>query len=581
MVQRQSTLFLPTLREDPADAEAVSHKLLVRTGLIRQVGAGLWTYLPAGWRVNAKIVQVIREEMNAIGGQEMSMPLITPGELWEKTGRIRIPELFKLTDRAERPLVLALTHEETITFHARELRSYRDLPKILYHFQTKGRDEPRPRGGLLRVREFVMKDAYSFDRDEEGLDVAFRAHAKAYERIFERCELDVVGVEAESGMMGGSESFDYLAPSGSGENTLVTCERGDYAADLEIAHGVPRAPSFPESLAAPTEVETPGIETCEDLAGFLGIDVAATSKAMPVVADGKVVLALVRGDDRLDDAKLGAVLGSDVRPAQVDEIVEAFGAEPGSLGPVGFDGEIVVDETLREGQFVAGANRTGYHHRGVERGRDFDGRAADIRLSREGDRCPRCGGALAFRTAIEVGHIFKLGTYYSVPLDATYLDEQSVEHPIVMGSYGIGPGRVLAAIVEQGHDERGIVWPAVGRPVRRAHARRSQAGPTRSRRCAAGLPTSFRRPGRDVLLDDREARPGEKFADADLLGCPLRVTVGKKSLDDGAVDVRRRRETEDARVRACVCERLDSGGLMAAKKRTLLRASRSVPRSRG
>jgi prolyl-tRNA synthetase len=295
MLQRQSTLFLPTLREDPADAEAVSHKLLVRAGLIRQVGAGLWTYLPAGWRVHEKVVEVIREEMDAIGGQEMSMPVLTPAELWQTTGRYRIPEVFKFKDRSEREFVLAMTHEETITFHARELRSYRDLPKILYHFQTKERDEPRPRGGLLRVREFVMKDAYSFDRDEEGLDVAFRAHAGAYERMFERCGLDFVAVEAESGMMGGSESVDYLAPAGSGENTLVTCERGDYAADLEIAHGIPRAPDFPARLEAPEEVATPGIVTCEDLAGLLGVDLAATSKAMPVVADGAVVLALGSG----------------------------------------------------------------------------------------------------------------------------------------------------------------------------------------------------------------------------------------------------------------------------------------------
>ena len=460
MLQRQSTLFLPTLREDPADAEAVSHKLLVRAGLIRQVGAGLWTYLPAGWRVHEQVVQIVREEMDAIGGQEMSMPVLTPAELWQKSGRYRIPEVFKLTDRGERPFVLAMTHEETITFHARELRSYRDLPKILYHFQTKGRDEPRPRGGLLRVREFVMKDAYSFDRDEEGLDGAFRRTPVAYERIFERCGLDVVAVEAESGMMGGTESVDYLAPSGSGENTLVTCERGDYAADLEIARGVPRAPSFPSGSAAPAEVETPGITTCEDLAGFLGMDLAATSKAMPVVADGKVVLALVRGDDRLDEAKLAAVVGSDVRPAQVDEIVEAFGAEPGSLGPSGSTARSCSTRRSARGSSspartapgtTCAASSTGGTSR---RGSPTSGSRA------RGDVCPRCGGALVFRTAIEVGHIFKLGTTYSVPLDAMYLDEQSVERPIVMGSYGIGPGRVLAAIVEQRHDDRGIVWPA-------------------------------------------------------------------------------------------------------------------------
>ena len=548
MVQRQSTLFLPTLREDPADAEAVSHKLLVRAGLIRQVGAGLWTYLPAGWRVHENVAQIVREEMNAIGGQEMSMPVLTPAELWQLSGRYdKFDSLMKLRDASEREFVLAATHEETVTFHARELRSYRDLPKILYHFQTKEREEARPRGGLLRVREFVMKDAYSFDRDEAGLDRSFLAQKGAYERIFERCGVETVAVQAESGMMGGSESVDFLAPSGSGENTLVTCENGDYAADLEITHGVPRPPEFPEALAEPAEVETPDVTTCEALAAFLGIDLAATSKAMPVVADGKVVLALVRGDDRLDEAKLVSVLGTTVRPAQVDEIRAAFGAEPGSLGPVRFAGEVVVDETLREGQFVAGANRTGYHLRGVERGRDFDGRIADIRLSREGDRCPRCGGALTFRTAIEVGHIFKLGTFYSVPFDATYLDEQSIEHPIQMGSYGIGPGRVLAAIVEQGHDDRGIVWPRSVAPYD-AHVLSLAGGSDEVATMAARLAEDLSGSGRDVLLDDRDARPGEKFADADLLGCPLRVTVGKKSLDDGSVDVRRRSETQDTRV---------------------------------
>jgi prolyl-tRNA synthetase len=460
MIARASQLFLPTLRDDPADAEAVSHRLLVRGGFIRQVTAGLWTYMPLGWRVHRRVERIVREEMDAIGSQEILAPVLTPAELWQRTGRYGSPELFKLQDRNGRDYILPITHEETITFHALEIQSYRQLPQLWYHFQTKDRDEPRPRGGLLRVREFIMKDSYSLDRDEAGLAVSFEKNRVAYVRIFERCGIEAVPVQAESGMMGGTESLDYLAPSGSGENTLVTCENGDYAADLEIARGVPRAPSFPEPLGAPAEVETPGTTTIEALAELLSIDEAATSKAMPYTKeDGSVVLALVRGDDRLEEAKLLAALGHAARPATEDEIRSAFGADPGSLGPVGFGGEVIADELLREGQFVAGANRTGWHLRGVEAGRDFQARFADIRTPREGDRCPICGGELAFQTAIEVGHIFKLGTRYSEPLGATFLDEDGQEKPIVMGSYGIGPGRVMAAAVEQHHDAGGIVWP--------------------------------------------------------------------------------------------------------------------------
>jgi prolyl-tRNA synthetase len=534
---RASQLFIPTLREDPGDAEAASHRLLVRGGFIRQVSAGLWTFLPLGWRVHERAVQIVREEIDAIGGQEMFMPVVTPAELWQQSGRYPIPELWKTNDRMGRPFVLAMTHEETVTFHAREITSYRQLPQILYHFQTKVRDEPRPRAGLIRVREFIMKDAYSFDRDEEGLERSFRAHEGAYHRIFERCGLQYYAVEAESGMMGGSESVDFLAPSGSGENTLVTCANGDYAADLEVARAVPRPPEFPERLDAPAEVETPGVTTIEGLAELLGVDPAATSKAMPVVKlDGTLVLGLVRGDDRLEEAKMTAALGSGFRPATEDEIREAFGADPGSIGPIGFGGEIVADETLREGQFVAGANRTGRHLRGVEHGRDFEARFADIREPREGDVCPRCGGALTFQTALEVGHIFKLGTHYSVPLGARYLDEQGVERPIVMGSYGIGPGRIMAAAVEQQHDEHGIAWPTAMAPYEVEIVSIGAAGPE-AEASAGRLAEELESDGLAVLLDDRDLRPGEKFADADLIGCPIRITVGKKTLEDGRVDV--------------------------------------------
>jgi len=555
---RASELFIPTLREDPGDAEAVSHRLLVRGGFIRQTAVGLWSYLPLGWRVHQQVVQIVREEMNAIGGQEMFMPVVTPAELWQATGRYSIPELWKIEDRVGRPFVLALTHEETVTFHAREIRSYRELPQVLYHVQTKVRDEPRPRGGLLRVREFVMKDAYSFDRDEEGLERSFRLQEQAYHKIFDRCGLEVVAVEAESGMMGGSESVDFLAPSGSGENTLVTCENGDYAADLEIARGIPRAPEFPVRLDAPEDVETPGVTTIEALAELLAVDPAATSKAMPVMnGDGKLVLALVRGDDRLDEAKLAAVLGSALHPASEEEIKTAFGAEPGSIGPVGFSGEVIADETLREGQFVAGANRTGHHLRGVEHGRDFEARFADIRVAKEGDGCPRCGGTLRFQVAVEVGHIFKLDTDYSEPLGARLMEEDGQEKPILMGSYGIGPGRILAAAVEQNHDEGGIAaWPRSIAPYE-VHVVALPGLEDEGDRVTEALESE----GFSVLLDDRDQRAGEKFADADLIGCPIRLTVGKKTLEDGAVDLlvragRTEERTEVSKIAARVKELL-------------------------
>jgi prolyl-tRNA synthetase len=542
-IARASQLFLPTLRDDPAEAEAVSHKLLARGGFIRQVAAGLWTFMPLGWRVHRKVEAVIREELDAFGAQEMLMPVLTPAELWEATGRIGIPELFRLEDRSGRDYVLPLTHEETVTFHGREIQSYRTLPQIWYHFQTKDRDEPRPRGGLLRVREFIMKDGYSFDRDEAGLDESFEKHSRAYKRIFERCGLETYEVEAESGIMGGSGSKDFLAPSGSGENTLVTCENGDYAADLEIAEGRPAQPDFPDELPGPQEVETPGQRTIEDVSQFLGVDPRATAKAMPVVADGRVVLALVRGDDRLNEMKLLQALGEGFRPAEPDEIRQAFGAGGGSIGPVGVSVDVIADETLREGQYVVGANRDDVHLRGVQAVRDYEPRFADLREIREGDACPVCGGHLHLQVAIEVGHIFKLETKYSAPLGATFLDEDGSEKPLIMGSYGIGPGRVMAAAVEQNHDEHGIVWPREIAPYE-VHVVALPGAEEQAEEAARVLDGA----GAEVLLDDRDARAGEKFADADLLGLPLRVTVGKKTLEDGAVDVRDRRTGEERRV---------------------------------
>ena len=543
MIARASKLFLPTLREAPADAEAASHRLLVRGGFIRQVGAGLFTFLPLGWRVHQKVVQIIREEIDAIGGQEMLCPVLTPAELWEATGRIALPILFHVQDSSGRRFVLPMSHEETMTFHARELQSYKQLPQLWYHFSTKERDEPRARGGLLRLREFVMKDSYSFDRDTAGLDASFRKHADAYARIFERCGVEAYLVEAESGIMGGKESSGFLAPTESGENELMRCENGDYFADIEAARGVPRPPSFPDRLDAPQEVETPGATTIEALAEFLGIDAAATSKAMPVVTGDRLVLALVRGDDKLSEEKLETLFEATFRPASEDEIRDAFAAGGGSLGPVGASVEVIADEALSEGQFVAGANRDGWHLLGVEAGRDYEPTFADIRQARAGDACPECGGRLVVQPAIEVGHIFKLGTVHAEALGARFLDEGGREKPIVMGSYGIGPARTIAAIAEQHHDERGIVWPRSVAPYD-VHVVSLPGLDEQAEEVAA----AFESGGRSVLLDDRDQRAGEKFADADLIGIPTRITVGKKTLEDGAVDVRDRATGEERRV---------------------------------
>ncbi len=535
MIARASKLFLPTLREPPADAEAVSHQLLVRGGFIRQIGAGLWSFLPLGWRVHMRIEQIIREELGAIGGQEMLAPTLTPAELWETTGRIDVPILFRLNDSGGRPFVLSWTHEESMTFLAREISSYKQLPQVWYHFSTKDRDEPRPRGALLRVREFIMKDSYSFDVDEAGLDASFAAHEAAYARIFERCGLEAYLVEAESGVMGGKRSLGFLAPTGSGENELMRCENGDYFADAEAARGNPRPAELPPALETPERVETPGIGTIEELAEFLGIAESATSKALPVVTGDRLVLALVRGDDRLSPEKLETLFEAAFRPATEDEIRSTFGAAGGSLGPVGLDVEVIADEALREGQYVAGANEDGWHLRGVQAGRDYAPTFADIRQAKDGDACPECGGTLHVETAVEVGHIFKLGTFHSKAFGATFLDEDGREKPLVMGSYGIGLARTMAAIVEQSHDEKGLVWPKAIAPYD-AHVVALPGAEEIAGRAAEALSAA----GLDVLLDDRDQRAGEKFADADLIGCPLRVTAGRKSLEDGKVDVRDR-----------------------------------------
>ena len=542
---RLSTYFLPTLREDPADAEALSHRLMVRAGLIRQLGAGLWTWLPAGYRVVKRVEAIIREEIDAIGGQEMLMPVLQPAEPWKQTGRYEIDELFKLRDRKEAELVLAMTHEENLTFHvAREVRSYRELPKILYHLQTKERDEPRPRAGVLRTREFTMKDSYSFDRDAEGLDRSYELHIQAYDRIFDRSGLRWYRVESDVGMMGGSGAHEYMAPCAAGENEIALAP--GYAANVEVASAEAQPVELPPALDEPREAPTPGLTTVGEVAGALGVAEGAALKAIPVVGSERgFVLALVRGDHRLNEIKLANALGETVRQATGDEISEKLGP-PGFIGPVGTDVPVIKDTAIQGGGHFCGANAADTHLIGVEPGRDFEFTELDIRSVEAGDLAP--GGApIEIEPAIEVGNIFKLGTRYSEPLGATYLDEQGAEHPIVMGSYGIGPARIVAAAIEQGADDKGIVWPPAIAPWQ-VHVVALGKGGDDVAAAAERIYQEISGAGVDAVLDDREAGAGEKLTDAELLGCPLRVTVGKRALAEGEVETQVRRSGEEARI---------------------------------
>ncbi len=543
---RLSDYLLPTLKDPPADAEATSHKLLVRAGLVRQLGAGLWTWLPAGYRSIRKVEAIIREEMDAIGCLEMLMPVLQPAEPWKRTGRYGIEELFRLRDRREAELVLALTPEVAVaTPVAGDVRSYRDLPLMLYHLQTKERDEPRPRAGVLRTREFTMKDAYSFDRDEAGLDRSYQLQAGAYERIFERCGLRFCAVESDVGMMGGSGAHEFMAPCAAGENEVALAP--GYAANVEVASAVARAVELPEPLPEPRPVQTPGLTTVEAVAGELGVAPGALIKAMPVVTAGdELVLVLVRGDHRLNEVKLANHLGAPSRLARADEI-EAQVGPVGFIGPVGAGVRTLMDEAIAGAGLITGANEPDAHLIGVEPGRDFRYETCDVRTVEAGD-LTAAGDPIEIEAAIEVGNIFKLGTRYSEPLGATYLDPDGVERPIVMGSYGIGPARIVAAVVEQRADELGICWPPAIAPWRLHICSLGKQGDEVSA-AAAELYEGCLAAGIETLLDDRDgAGPGEKLTDAELLGCPLRVTVGRRGLADGVVEARARASGEEERI---------------------------------
>jgi prolyl-tRNA synthetase len=544
-VTRLSRYFLPTTREAPADAEAISHRLIVRAGLARQVSAGLWTFLPAGWRAHRRVEQIVREELDAIGAGEMLMPVLQPAELWKTSGRYDIDELFKLKDRRGVELVLGMTHEEVLTFHiSREVRSYRDLPKLLYQFQTKERDEPRPRAGLLRTREFIMKDSYSFDRDLGGLDASYQLHIEAYDRIFDRAGLEWYRVESDVGMMGGLGAHEYMAPCAAGENDVALSDSG-YAANMEIASATPQpVEGLPEASPEPRDVETPGATTVDALCEALGVPPGAIIKAFPILVEERgPLLVVIRGDHRLNEIKLRNALGAPFRPAEAEEVRGAFGAEPGFIGPVRTPVDVLADEALRGlSGLVAGGNRHDVHVTGVEPGRDFEPSWADVRRVEGGDLCP-AGRPIRIEPAIEVGNIFKLGTRYSDPLGARYLDEDGKEQLIWMGSYGIGPARIVAGAIEQFADDQGISWPRAVAPFDLELVTLGKPG-EEVRTLSDRLYDELRELGLDVLYDDRDASPGEKFADAELLGCPLRVTIGRKSVEAGEIEVQVRRGQE-------------------------------------
>jgi prolyl-tRNA synthetase len=539
-----STYFFPTEREPPAEAEALSHKLMVRAGLVRQVGSGLWTWLPAGWRVHERIVQIVREEMNAIGGHEMLMPVLQPAELWRRTGRYDIEELFKLKDRKGADMVLALTHEEVVTSHvAAAVKSYRDLPLILYHFQTKERDEARPRAGVLRTREFIMKDSYTFDRDAEGLEVQYQKHIQAYDRMFDRCGLEWYRVESDVGMMGGTGAHEYMAPCGAGENDVALAP--GYAANIEVASAQAQPVALEPLLDRPELVSTPGMPTIDAVATALSVPAGALLKAFPILLDGdEMRLVVLRGDHRVNEIKLQNALRAPFRPAHPDEVAARLGP-PGYIGPVGAKMPILLDAAVAPGGYIAGANEPDAHLRGVEPGRDFPFERVDVRSVVAGDTVN--GSTIRIVPAIEVGNIFKLGTRYSEPLGAKYLDEAGREQLIWMGSYGFGPARTAAAAIEQFADEHGISWPRSIAPFDVELVVLGKEG-SEERAFADGLYGELLELGLDVLYDDRDAGPGEKFTDAELLGCPLRVTVGRRTLGAGEVEVQLRRGRESTSV---------------------------------
>lgn len=548
--------FSLTLRENPAEAEVISHQLLVRAGFIRQLGAGIFSYLPLAYRVISNIMAIMREEMNAIGGQEILMPVVQPADTWKETGRYYQigSEMGRFKDKTGHDMVLAMTHEEIVSDLVRgTIRSYRQLPALIYHLQTKWRDDPRPRAGLIRVREFIMLDSYSLDADWQGLDGQYREHFNAYFRIFNRCGLQVVAVQSDSGMMGGKEAHEYMYLTPIGEDSLLFCDACGYSANRQVA-SFNKPVQQPEELLPLEKIATPEASSIEELASFLGINADKTAKAVFFTAhnvvDGKeedeFVFAIVRGDMEVNETKVANLLKtSELRPATDDEI-RASGAEPGYASPVGLVGvKVVVDDLVTHSpNLVAGANEKGFHLLNVNYGRDFTATIiADIAAAGEGDGCPECGKPMRLVRGVEVGNIFKLGTRYSDALGCTFLDELGTSKPVIMGSYGIGVGRLMACIAEEHHDERGLIWPAAVAPYP-VHVVILPGKEVDTNTVAATIEAALIEAGLEPLVDDRVESAGVKFNDADLIGLPVRLTVSERAFKQGGVEMKLRSSGE-------------------------------------
>ncbi|MFC1909573.1 proline--tRNA ligase [Chloroflexota bacterium] len=545
---RISKLFGKRLREVPSEAETVSHQLMLRAGMVSQLAAGVYSYLPLAWRVLKKIENIIREEMDESGGQELSMPVLQPLEMWQETGRDRAfgQGLFTLSDRRERKLALGPTHEEVITqLVSHNVQSYRDLPQLLYQIQTKFRDEPRPRGGLIRVREFVMKDLYSFDADEEGLEQSYQKMLQAYRNLYRRCGLPAVMVEADSGAIGGKDSHEFMMVAENGEDEIIRCPDCEYAANVEKAQSVKGNIDSGEPLPV-EEVATPGMATIEEVSGFLKVPQGNTLKAVFYVADGELVFVVIRGDLEVNDVKLKNILRCVELRMATEAEVAAAGIVAGAASPVGIRGiKVVADDSISSGtNFIAGGNKPDTHLRNVNYLRDFNPEIiGDIARARAGEGCPKCGGKLLAIGGIEVGHVFKLGTFFSEKLGAMFIDGNGVSHPIVMGCYGIGIGRLMAAAIEQSHDDKGIIWPLQIAPYQVYLCPLYREGSPVAE-AAENLYTELEAAGLEVLFDDREESPGIKFNDADLLGIPIRVTVSPRTLQNDSVELKMRAEKE-------------------------------------